>query len=251
LYGKDIDRPFFMGELQMRKRILLTLSGIVLGGFAANSAWATVSFSYVTDSASYSAAQGATVAVSIYLKETLTNSSTDIIGPDGGLDSAGAAVNVASSTGTAASIGSSSFTAASPFGQPGAGSIYYNQSPGNNLEFSELTGPSGPFPTPTGGLILLGTLDITTGLGTTTYHLTSLNDDTIPDAQLGDGGGDGFTEAKNTTDFDVADGSGYTGADAASQTIFTVTGTAVPEPASFTLLGLGGFALLGRFRRRV
>lgn len=239
----------------MRKRTLTTLfSGIVLGGIAVSTAPAAVSFSYSTDALSYNVGVGNTVAVQIYLKETLTGASTDLIAGDSGLSTAGAGVQETSlgAGGTLSTIANASgtFTAASAFS--GLFGAFYDQASGDNLEFSESTPVSNP---PTGVppvelsstvyRVLLGTLDIKQSTGITTFALTSLSAEDF--GTLG-GPGDGNTLAANGTDFDKTGQSAFTGADAATYS-FTV-GAPVPEPASFTLLGLGAFGLLARNRRK-
>jgi hypothetical protein len=131
----------------------------------------------------------------------------------------------------------------------------YNQGTGNNLEFVGLAGSSGPFAFPTGGKVELGVLDITVGTGTTTYLVTSLDQDTINGSSSLLGQSDGNTITDTDADLD-AGGAGYTGADAASAYSFTVAPPAVvgvPLPASrwVGLAGLGGLLLAMRWTRRV
>jgi len=214
-----------------------------------NKAQADVIYSYTTDSSSYTAATGSSVTVSISLLETLTGDSTSFITAEGGLTGAGAAVNVSGTTGgTAASIPPASFSLASPF--TGPSDIVYNQGTGNNLEFTEATAlHSEVFPT--NHEILLGTLNITVGTGTTTYSLTSLFNDTINNSSSELGQEDGNTTTLNPSPFGTdldAGGADFTGADAAPGTSFTVA--PVPEPGSLSLLGIGSIALLSRRRRR-
>lgn len=239
----------------MRKRTMISLAGSLLtvGGVAAGGAQAAVSFSYVTDALSYSAAQASQVAVQIYLKETLTAGSTDIVAGDGGLAGAGAGLNFTGVTGgTASTVANGTFTPASSLA-PTTHSLYYNQpTNANNLEFVELAGDTGPFPSPpTNGLLLLGTIDIKVGSGTSTFALTSLNNDTIDDSNSNLGQEDGNTVTVNSTDLDKTGQSGFTGADAAALYTFTVSPTVMPEPGSISLLGLGALGLLTRRRKTV
>jgi hypothetical protein len=244
--------------MEMHKRVLALLGVVVVGCVMANQAKAAVSFQYVTDASSYTGASGTTVDVTIYLQETLTAGSTDIITPEGGLIGAGAAVNVSGTTGgTAASIPSSSFTLASPFVTLTAD---YNQGTGNNLEFVGLAGNSGPFAFPTSGKVELGVVAITVGTGQTTYLLTSLNEDTINGSNSLLGQSDGNTLTDKGTDLDVSgtsmpasDSEAYTGADASAGFSFVVgpPSTAVPLPASLWLgiVGLGGLPVIRRALR--
>jgi hypothetical protein len=242
----------------MHRRALTLFCALGLGCAMVSQARATaaiptVSFSYVTDSTSYTGTPGSTVPVNIYLQETLTGGATDIVTPDGGLLGAGAGVNATGTTGgTSASFTSGAFTEPSP--PWGSTSAFYNQGGGSNLEFVNLAPFGGPYPDLTTDLtgddILLGTLDITVGTGTTTYLLTSLNDDTIngSDSQLGQT--DGNTVDDSGADLD-AGGIGFTGADAAAGESFTVVptpsvGSPVPLPASLWLglTGLGGLVAI-------
>jgi len=232
----------------MRPRYLVFLSVMVLGCFAADKAAASVIYSYVTDQPNYTGSTGSTVPVKIYLQEALDSGSTSFISANGGVISAGAGVNISSTTGgTAASIASSSFTISSNFGGPNT--VHYNQGTGNNLEFIEGIS-SGDEVFPSGGLVYLGTLNVTVGTGKSTYSLTSLFDDTINGSNSDLGQENGNTLVLDPvgpgTDLDATGNSAFTGADAASPTQFTVS---VPEPSAFSLVGLFGAILLLRRSR--
>ena len=180
---------------------------LFVAGMLAAPAGAAVSYSYsyVTDAKTYSGPVGSIVPVNIYLQETLSGTSTSYITANNGVSSAGAAVNVKSTTGgTAASFGTGMllYTSSSSFGNPSTTTgnfptLVYNQGTGaaaNNLEFEQTITNAQPGVTPTSSLLLLGTLDVTVGSGTTTYVLTSLNEDTIADGPNGFGAeGDGNT----------------------------------------------------------
>lgn len=94
-------------------------------------------------------------------------------------------------------------------------------------------------------------LDVIVGTGTTTYELTSLRVDTIPQGPNGLGGVDGNTTTPviggTYYDLDVTSPGLYTGADAAAPFEFTVS---VPEPGAPMIIICAGFVLgIGPWRR--
>jgi hypothetical protein len=168
---------------------------------------------------------------------------------------------VSTSGGAAASFGTGSFTAPSSFGNTPSvpNTLDYNQGTGaqaNNLEFEDTISNGQPGVLPTSGKILLGTLNVTIGTGTTSYVLTSLDKDTInnSNSNLGQQNGNTITEqpAPFGSDLDVSNAS-YTGADSASPYTLTVgpAVSPVPEPASLAVFGIGAIGLLARRRRAV
>jgi hypothetical protein len=218
------------------------LSAVALTLCAGPVASAAVSYSYVADSSSYTGPAGGTAAVSIYLQETLTSPSTSFIVAQGGVTTAGAAVNVVGTTdGSAAQIANQSFAIPSAFAGPDE--IVYNQG-GNDLEFNESIALNAPAVEPTDDRILLGVVDVTVGTGITTYQVTSLRVDTIPQGPDGLGGVDGNTTTpvinKTYFDLDATSPGLYTGADEATPFEFTV---AAPEPASWAGLFVAAAAL--------
>lgn len=233
---------------------LLTLSGII----GAAQAQAAVSFSYGTDSPAYTAA-GSPAAVTVYLQETLSGGSTDVVAPDGGLSGAGFAINLSSSVSSAASF-SGSATEDSGFVNANSYTFYpTNSSPKDAVEVSLLASP-GNYPeltevTPTFYRVPIATLYVDGGLGTTTFSLTSIDNDTISGGSgaAANGGTDQgqVTGSPNGADYDLggtaANSEAFTGADAAPATIFTV---AVPEPASIAILMVGALAGCARRRRK-
>ena len=224
-------------------------------------AQADVSYQYVTDSTSYSGANGSTVDVNVYLQETLTSGSTSLITSSGGLQSFGVASNVVGTGNSSVS----SFAYNPLFGQQFTPKINYSGS-GNNVEADAgVTVNDPPFPgVPLGASsgggasssqVYLGTIAITVGPGTTTYNLTSLADSTVgnPHGFGGAGNGNTLTHSPappNQNDLDTNGGS-WTGANANSTYQFTVSGPAVPEPGSMILTGLAASVLgFGRWMRR-
>jgi hypothetical protein len=227
--------------------------GLALALAAAGRLRADVVYTYVTDQASYSAAPGSDVSVNIYLMETLSGGSTSIINAHNGLFSAGAAVNVSSTTGgSAARVVNNGFTfnsATEPNGFTGPTSAAYNQGSGaaaNNLEFLEAVGTSAAqsnngVTAPANGLVFLGRATIQAGTGTTTYVLTSLHNDTInnSNSQLGQGNNNTVTlpgPLHGGLDLDVTHPGQYTGANDAPPYTFTVV--AVPEPSPLLLVAV-------------
>ncbi len=211
------------------------------------SAGATVIYSYETNAASYSGNAGSTARVIILLHEALNGATTSPIAANAGLIGAGAAVDVTGTThGSAAQIVTGSFVPNAAFGNPPT--TFYNYGTGyngNNLEFSNSITSIQAHVLPTNGDIVLGTLNVVIGSGSTTYKLTSLGTDTIPNP-VGLGGANSNTIAQNGTDFDVSNAS-YTGA--GSPPVYTFTVVGVPEPAAFGLVGVGAAFGLGRRRK--
>lgn len=246
----------------MKLKLIAIAAG--LGLAICGSAHASVSYSYSADSSAYTGATGNQVSVNLYLNETLTGSSTSYINnAGGGLTNAGAAVNVVSATGgSAAQIPASAanstttFVPAAAFGGPT--SEYYDQgttsASQNNLEFTEGVVSSANAIQTTNNKILLGTLHITVGTGTTTFTVTTLNNDTINGSNSALGQSNFNTTTLDPTplgsDLDVSSAN-YTGANDEPAFNFTVSPTPTPEPASLALLGLlGGGLLMGRRRAR-
>jgi hypothetical protein len=245
---------------------LLLLSAMAAQGRAA------ISYSYVTDATSYSGNVGDTVTIKIYLQETLTGSSQSLITSKNGLYSAGAAINVKTANGSAAQVQNQGFTfngSKEPDGFTGPTIAVYNQGTGsaaNNLEFLEAISTTAAsqnqgVTTNTGGRYFLGSQKITVGSGTTTYTLTSLNNDTINggNSQLGQENGNTVTipgPLNGGFDLDVSSSNpAYTGANQAAVYTFTVQVAAVPEPGSLVLMTLaastmGAAAAWRRWRNR-
>jgi hypothetical protein len=244
---------------EMRKWVLGATALAGLWG-AAQSAQASVLYSYVTDASSYEAPPyGPIVPVNIYLQETLTGGSSSFIAANGGLFSSGAAVNeVGVSGGTASQIPTNpsprfAFSGFTPT-MKGEQQVYTNQpTNANNLEFYATIGGAGvqgPLMPDANGRILLGTLNIMIGTGQTTFALTSLHNDTIDNSnsELGQSDTNTITDHSGY-DLDAGFPGLYTGANDAPATLFTVGLAPVPEPTSLAIFGAGAIGLLWRRRR--
>lgn len=220
-------------------------------------AWGAVIYSYVTDASSYEAPPaspyGTMLPVNIYLQETLTDGSSSFISADGGLFSAGAAVNELAVTGGTASQIPSNTSSAFVFTMEGEQRVYTNQpTNANNLEFYETIGGAGiqgPLMPDASGRILLGTLNVLVGTGQTTFRLTSLYDDTIDGSNSELGQNDGNTITVHGDDLDVSEPGRYTGANDAPAATFTVGLAPVPEPTSLAVFVAGAAGILARRRR--
>src|SRR5262249_18422132 len=208
--------------------------------------------------------------VNVYLQEILTGGSPSIIVPDGGLVGAGFYVTrtgtVPSGATTINSNGINPNTNATNPGTPndgfGSGGALSSQvandgSAARLLEGAAGTtqGPTGQS-TPTGRLILLGTVTLTAGAaGTvTTFSLQPYKN---APTSLGGSGQNGNTLTFNFTDVDVTNNTEqggpppvYTGANDSVFQTFTVT--VAPEPSSMLLCSLAicGGAYVAYRRRR-
>jgi hypothetical protein len=223
---------------------------------------ASITYQYVTDQTSYSAAAGNLVSVSIFLQETVTGSSQSLLTQTPGLFSY--AYYVTQTGGPSAgqsTIGS--YTSAAPF----TGSHFSSSSgslPPNSFDFAALP-PTGSTSGPTGSVtgqgvrqILLGTLTINAG-ATTQFTLQSVTHSPGDSAAAG-ADGNTLTFPNNPGQFYDLDLGGtqngsagtvtFNGADALTYT-FTV-GPSVPEPGSLTLalVAAAGTAAAAWRRRR-
>jgi hypothetical protein len=238
----------------MRRLYVLALATLVT---AASTAKADISYQYVTDAVSANGGTitattpGQDIAVNIFLRETLTGTSTSLIAGDKGLFGFGVSLNTISGQGTTINAGAATINTTA-FGGPTA----TNPTTGNvasqgYLAAVSTTATSGPNPD-ANGQILLATAHLTAGAAgsTTTFQLNTGN------AFFGPGNTFTFThnfDLDSTNNASSGGGATYTGAATPQGGLFTFTVqvAAVPEPSSMLLCGLiacGG--AYGAYRRR-
>jgi hypothetical protein len=246
----------------------------LLAGYLASPARASISYNYVTDSTSNTAAANGTVTVNLYLQETLTGGSTSLINSppssNVGLFGGAVAVNVVSGPGTISSVTLNTAPIASGgFGTGYPGNQTFIASNGSTaaiLVAIALGTAQGPTVTQTTngstviGTILLGTATISNVTASTQLSLTSLNNapsnNSLANAQ---GEGNTVTNGNNGYDLDSTNNGFnggpppyYTGANDNSYG-FTVTpqSSSTPEPSSMALCGLALSGMgFGAWRRR-
>jgi hypothetical protein len=225
---------------------------------------ASVTYQYVTDSTSYSAAAGANVTVNVFLQEVLTGSSTSIINFDGGLFGAGFLVSQQTgggnstissaavswntnnaTTGAPPGFGTGAQTSTSPATSTQIGGLVNIGSGSISPNTSNISSVNGTtLPNTITNAVFLGSFTVKAG-SSTTFALQSYSNFS---------GVDGNTLTPAGTDLDVSgtapNGEQYIGADSQSP-VYTFTVAAVPEPSSMVLCGLGACGLAwGAYRRR-
>jgi hypothetical protein len=270
------------GENMTIRRLLPVLT-LTLWLGVADLAKGDISYTYVTDSTSYTAATaGSTITVSIFLNENLSGSSTSLEVANQGLSTAGfyvttTAGNASTITAIAANRNSNN-SAGNPgsFGNANDGfngpdnsgvtvssQVATDGSKARLLEATNATNGFGPVGAQTsfGSQLLLGTVSIKAGAAgsSTTFTLETYRH---APTSIGGSGTDGNTTDNGlfvsgvSNDYDVsgtstATGQSYTGADVSQFETFTVTVAAVPEPSSMLLCGLAACGgLYGVYRRR-
>ncbi|HET6247310.1 MAG TPA: PEP-CTERM sorting domain-containing protein [Tepidisphaeraceae bacterium] len=245
----------------IRSRLLAALGIVFINGAVS---YGAVSYSYVTDSPTYSAnAAGQSLTVKVYLDETLTAGSTSLLteGSPNGLVGAGFYAVETGGSGAAISAITANANSSTATTDPGfnvagsaptvSSSVAGDGSAARLLESdNSFPGPTG-LPTAFGRQVFLGTLNILSGPSgsTTTYTLkTYVNAPT----SLGGSAQDSNTVTYEFNDLDVTNNGGspppaYTGADSGPFQTFAVTTT--PEPSSLMLGGLAVGGLLIRRRK--
>jgi hypothetical protein len=214
---------------------------------------AAIVYQYVTPLTSYTTASNVSLAVNIYLDEILSGGSTSLITSDGGLYGAGFSVTQTNNTSSPALTAlTGSTTTGAPFAN---GSYKTGITATNELAGSEnVANGTTSGPTPTAGLILLGTVTITpTSAGTYSFSLANYS----APAKTGGytqtfGNGPGGSTSLGYFDLDPNNTGTYAYAGAASDPeTFTVTVPGVPEPMALGLISLASMGLLTRPRRRM
>jgi hypothetical protein len=209
-------------------------------------ALSTETYKYVTNATSYSAAQGATVSVLLFLQEQVTSGSNSLLAGDSGLNSAGAAVNRTSGTSSPAII--AGFTAdTTDFNGPSNNTSL----PASSMNFGEgnSSTTSGPMGTQVSAGLrqqYLGTLTIQTGAAgdISTFSLVKHPGNFNTTTEIND-----YDLEANGTSQTAHDGNTYSW-DGVGATVSTFTVTATPEPTAAALLALAAGPLLLRWRFR-
>lgn len=217
-----------------RAHLFAGLAGFCLIGLFGTAARAAVTFDFVTDNnnGNYNVLPSSTVVVQIFLRETLDSGSTSILGPQDGLFS-----GLVRTIRSVAPSSPANITASSRDGT-------------NFNDFNDSTVDSGNAGANTGGTRSLGAANGTPIItDSATVRRVSLGTITIQAGVI----------PLQTTTFNMIDRistadtlTWTSGTQLDSQIVsrtFNVTVTNVPEPATLSILGLGGMLLLRRVRR--
>lgn len=232
-----------------QKLKLAVVSAVIgLGMVGAGQARGAIVYSYVSDAQQYTAAQGSTVSVNIYLQEQTGVGDSSYIQQQGGIFAIGAQVSE-DSTGSAAMNSMASNTA--DFGGPNSSSF----TPTLATFIEAIASPPAPdiqLGNTGGGVapaffnqVYLGKVSVTVGSSPTVFTIGAVND---PIFGIGE-----VTLTKSQSDLDLGLDSGgnalsnVTGVNG-STTSFTVAPTPSPEPASLGLFAVGGLLALRRRR---
>ncbi|HWE02699.1 MAG TPA: PEP-CTERM sorting domain-containing protein [Tepidisphaeraceae bacterium] len=241
--------------IKVPKKIILTAAQVALCIAVGQTRATPITYDYVTDKSSYTAAAGQTVSVKVFLQENL-NGNTSIISGHGENGLYGAAFEVLSgsrpspnpSLMTALTLNTTDFNGGSP-------TVFVNNpfvSNPNEADGQEQISNGNTMGVPLANQgapaneVYLGMLTITVGStpGTTNFSLGEY------DVQ----GNAGYNTITNPDGYDL-DGSGtvgttsYTGVGTMT-TPFTVISPPTPEPTSMALLTFGSLAMLARRRHR-
>jgi hypothetical protein len=227
----------------MKRKALSALVALAAVPFIAQASKASVTFLYVGVPSPSTVPAGSSTSAEIYLQETLTSGSADVVTANNGLFSAGVALSITGHTGgSQATItnfsGDSSFTGPiDPVFNTGSASL----TEGTGL--LDTSGPLGSTTTVSGTvtrLIPLGSLSIlTNAAGTTTFTVGEF--DTLHGNTLDFSGNDYDTNNSNPA---------YTGVGTSTSTfVVTASPVAIPEPAAaIGMMVLSGGLLLSRWR---
>jgi hypothetical protein len=219
---------------------LFKLSLALTGTFIASEtskAGAAISLSYAAGSTTYmTTAAGESVSVPVFLVETDTAGSASLLASEDGLFGAGLDINRAVGNAAISGLMTNAAFAGLPQSSVGAAATSFTES-------VSLTAADGvPAAPVSAGIseVLLGTLQITSGTVATTFMLTPYVN------------GNGSTGGNTVTfddfyDLDANSTSPVYTAAAPTSFLVSVAPLAVPEPASFGVLGI---AAAGIFRRR-
>jgi hypothetical protein len=229
----------------MKRKTLSALVALAATPLFVEASSASVSFLYVGVPSPSSVTAGNSTSAEIYLQETLTGGSSDVITSNTGLFGAGVQLSITGHTGgSQATI--TNFNGDSAFD----GSItpsFTNSTAGvtENIFVTDSMGPEGTASTVAGTttrLVPLGLLNISTSApGTTTFTVGEFLANGIAGGNTLDNGGNDYDSNSSNP--------AYTGV-GTSTTTFVVTATAVPEPAAaLGMIVLGGGLLLSRWRR--
>jgi hypothetical protein len=227
-------------------RLVIAALAFGISAFSTRSASADITYQYVTDASDYQVIAGQSVVVPLYLQETVTGADTSLLAAEDGLFGAGLTVSRVTEPSSPAFFDALDLNPSFDFGTP-----VNSTSPGtftpadNSASLNEAVAePDGVQAVDLGGgisRVFLGSVTIQAGnvLQQATAFSVGPNGDT---------GGNTLTFT-NFYDLDITSGSpAFTGALASPAFTFTVT--AVPEPASLSLLSVAAVAMLGRPARR-
>jgi len=226
-------------------KLAIVAASVVFGIGTVQDAGAAVTYQYVTDKPTYSAAQsGTSVTVQLFLQETLTGTSTSLLAParENGVAGLGLKVTRGSGNSILATLNENSTDFSGPEQHSvAAGLIAFTIAPGpppqTNPQIGNTAGGTVTNPA-ANGRIYMGSITVTAGSTPTTFTVGPF-----------DGSGGNSLSGKNFYDLDFSQSSpaadAYTGA---SSNPGTFTVTVAPEPASFGIIGAA--ISIGLLRRR-